>query len=68
MQESAPAKALSLPEDFDIRSYITKKRAEPGQNQSVRRPHLRCLGCILVKMPVVSLSTGSAARPNPPRL
>ena len=40
MQESAPAKALSLPEDFDIRSYITKKRAEPGQNQSVRRHNL----------------------------
>ena len=67
MQESAPAKALSLPEDFDIRSYITKKRAEPGQNQSVRRHNLTATG-LHVKMPVVSLSTGSAARPNPPRL
>ena len=39
---SAPAKALSLPPDFDIRSYIAKKRAEPGQNQStlIRDPVL----------------------------
>ena len=39
---SAAAKALSLPPDFDIRSYIAKKRAEPGQNQStlIRDPVL----------------------------
>ena len=68
MQESAPAKALSLPEDFDIRSYITKKRAEPGQNQSVRRRNLSLPGLLCGRDASGTLLTGSAARPDPPRL
>ena len=68
MQESAPAKALSLPEDFDIRSYITKKRAEPGQNQSVRRHNLSLPGLHCGRDASGTLLAGSAARPDPPRL
>ena len=68
MQESAPAKALSLPEDFDIRSYITKKRAEPGQNQSVRRHNLSLPWLHSRQDASGTLLAGSAARPDPPRL